>query len=76
LLGAGNIHGQAPWFAYAILTYYFVFFNLFSINMYLLIIKKSANGRIIYTERVYVILSLLAKSILAWLVFASFFQSV
>ena len=65
---------QVPWFVYAIVGSYFVFFNLFPINMFLQYKKVGKWKEYIYGERVYIILSLVAKSTLAWLVFAGVMQ--
>jgi hypothetical protein len=72
-LGSGEF-SQIPWFVYAIFGTYFVFFNLFPINM---ILQYKQVGRwkdYLYGERGYILLSLFAKSILAWLVFAGTMQ--
>ncbi|MHB1485575.1 MAG: heliorhodopsin HeR [Saccharofermentanales bacterium] len=65
---------KVPWFVYAIFGSYFVFFNLFPINMVLQYKKIGKWRNYIYGERAYVILSLVAKSVLAWLVFAGVMQ--
>ena len=65
---------QIPWFVYAALGAYFVFFNLFPINMYLQYKKIGRWSDYLYGERGYIILSLVAKSILAWLVFGGTLQ--
>lgn len=65
---------QVPWFVYAIIGSYFVFFNLFPINMILQYKKVGKWVNYIYGERTYIILSLVAKSVLAWLVFAGVMQ--
>jgi hypothetical protein len=69
LYGFGNADpSQVPWFVYAIVATYFVFFNLFPINM-VLQYKKVGNWKnYLYGEKVYVYLSLFAKTALAWLV--------
>jgi hypothetical protein len=67
-LGSGE-YGQIPWFVYGVLVSYFVFFNLFPINMYLQYKKVGKWKDYLYGERAYILLSLVAKSILAWLVF-------
>ncbi len=67
-LGSGEFE-QIPWFVYWVLVSYFVFFNLFPINMYLQYKQIGKWKDYLYGERVYIILSLVAKSILAWLVF-------
>jgi len=60
--------GQVPWFVWAIIGTYFVAFNTFPINMVLQYLKVGKWKNYLYGERVYIILSLVAKSILAWLV--------
>jgi len=47
-----------------------VFFNIFAINMVLQYRKKGRWADYLFGEKVYVILSLTAKSALAWQVFA------
>lgn len=64
--GSGNI----PTFVYWIYLSIFIFFNSFAINMYLQYKKKGKWADYLYGERVYMILSLVAKSALAWQVFA------
>lgn len=69
LYGFGNASpAEVPWFVYAIVGTYFVFFNLFPINMILQYLKKGKWANYLYGERGYIILSLVAKSVLAWLV--------
>ncbi len=65
---------EVPWFVYAIIGSYFVFFNLFPINMVLQYKKVGKWADYLYGERGYIILSLLAKSVLAWLVFFGVMQ--
>lgn len=67
MFGTGNF-GQVPWFVWAIVGTYFVAFNTFPINM---ILQYNGVGKwkdYLYGERVYIVLSLVAKSLLAWLV--------
>lgn len=64
--GGGNI----PNFVYAIYVSIFIFFNSFAINMYLQYKKVGKWKDYLFGERVYIILSLVAKSLLAWQVFA------
>ena len=59
---------QVPWFVWAIVGTYFVAFNTFPINMILQYLKVGKWKDYLYGERVYIVLSLVAKSILAWLV--------
>lgn len=65
---------EVPWFVYAIIGSYFVFFNLFPINMILQYKKVGEWADYLYGERGYIILSLVAKSVLAWLVFSGVMQ--
>ena len=65
---------QIPWFVYAIFGTYFVLFNTFPINMVLQYKKVGRWKDYLYGERGYIILSLVAKSLLAWLVFAGTLQ--
>jgi hypothetical protein len=60
---------QVPGFVYGLLAGYLFFFNIFPLNMYLQYarIGKWADYR--YGEICYIWLSLLSKSLLAWLVF-------
>ncbi|MFX1452696.1 MAG: heliorhodopsin HeR [Promethearchaeota archaeon] len=73
LFGTGSI-GEIPWFVWAIFGSYFFFFNTFPINM-ILQYKKTGKWRdYLYGERGYILLSLISKSLLAWLVFAGVLQ--
>jgi len=71
LLGGRSTAGDpVPNFVVGIFISIAVFFNLFAINM-LLQYKKTWKWRdYLYGERMYIVLSLLAKSALAWQVFA------
>ena len=60
---------KPPPFVYAIVPTLFVFFNIFAINMVLQYKKVGPWKNYLYGERVYIILSLLAKSVLCWLIF-------
>lgn len=60
----------APTFVYWIFVSIFVFFSCFAVNMVLQYKKIGPWKDYIYGERVYIILSLVAKSLLAWQVFA------
>jgi hypothetical protein len=59
-----------PGFVYGIFVSLFVFFNSFAVNMVLQYRKVGRWSEYIYGERVYVFLSLVAKTLLAWQVFA------
>lgn len=65
---------EVPWFVYAIAGSYFFFFNTFPVNMVLQYKKVGPWREYAYGERVYVLLSLVSKSLLAWLVFAGVMQ--
>lgn len=67
MFGNGNFD-QVPWFVWAIVGSYFVAFNTFPVNMILQYKKVGKWENYIYGERIYIVLSLVAKSILAWLV--------
>ena len=69
---ASNATGGAkiPAFVYWIYVTIFIFFNCFAINMFLQYKKWGPWKNYLYGERVYIILSLVAKSALAWQVFA------
>lgn len=68
-VGAVN-SGEAkpPAFVYAIVPILFVFFNIFAINMVLQYKKIGPWKDYLYGERVYIILSLSAKTVLCWLI--------
>lgn len=62
--------GEPPAFVYAIIPTLFVFFNIFAVNMVLQYKKVGPWKDYLYGERVYIILSLAAKTVLAWIIFA------
>lgn len=62
--------GKPPTFVYFIYASIFLFFNCFAINMVLQYKKVGKWKDYLYGERVYIVLSLIAKSLLAWQVFA------
>ncbi len=62
--------GQPPTFVYVIYISIFLFFNAFAINMYKQYKKKGKWADYLYGEKAYMVLSLVAKSALAWQVFA------
>jgi hypothetical protein len=68
-LGAVN-GSSAPTFVYWIFVSIFIFFNCFAVNMVLQYKKVGPWKDYLYGERAYIILSLVAKSLLAWQVFA------
>ena len=72
-IAAVNSAGEVPTFVYMILFIYFFVFNIFAVNM---VLQYKGVGRwrdYLYGERVYIILSFVAKTILAWLVFIGIF---
>jgi Heliorhodopsin len=62
--------GKPPAFVYAIIPTLFVFFNIFAVNMVLQYKKIGPWKDYLFGERVYIILSLAAKTVLAWIIFA------
>lgn len=67
MFGTGNFD-QVPWFVWAIVGTYFVAFNSFPVNMILQYRQVGKWQDYIYGEKTYIVLSLVAKSVLAWLV--------
>jgi len=65
----GSSDAKPPAFVYAIVPTIFVFFNIFAVNMVLQYRKVGPWKNYLYGERVYIILSLLAKTALAWQIF-------
>jgi len=61
---------KPPAFVYAIVPTLFVFFNIFAVNMVLQYKKVGRWRDYLFGERVYIILSLTAKTALAWMIFA------
>ncbi len=74
LSGSGN--AKAPTFVYWIFFSIFLFFNVFAINMILQYKKVGPWRDYLYGERAYIILSLVAKSLLAWQVWAGTLRPV
>jgi hypothetical protein len=73
VIGADNraIDEGVPTFVYGIIISLFVLFNTFSINM-VLQYKKTGRWRdYLFGEKVYILLSLTAKTALAWQIFAN-----
>jgi len=70
LFGTESTAGTSvPGFVYGIFASLFVFFNVFAINMVLQYRKIGPWEDYVFGERIYILLSLLAKSALAWQVF-------
>lgn len=68
LLGPGD---DMPKFVYGIFISIFIFFNLFGLNQYLQYKKVGKWSSYMYGERTYLILSLTAKSALAWQIYGN-----
>ena len=62
--------GKMPGFVYGIIASLFVFFNIFAVNMVLQYKKVGPWKDYLFGERMYIVLSLVAKTLLAWQVFA------
>jgi hypothetical protein len=62
----GSSDAKPPAFVYAIVPTIFVFFNIFAVNMFLQYKKAGPWKDYLFGERVYIVLSLLAKTALAW----------
>ncbi|HEX2420155.1 MAG TPA: heliorhodopsin HeR, partial [Acidimicrobiia bacterium] len=60
---------EPPGFVYGIFFSLFLFFNIFALNMWLQYRRVGRWRNYLFGERVYVLLSLVAKSALAWQVF-------
>jgi uncharacterized protein (DUF1810 family) len=76
LFGSGDADNHAPTFVYWIFFSIFLFFNTFAGNMILQYGKIGKWKDYTFGEKVYVILSLVAKSLLAWQVFAGTLRPV
>ncbi|MFU8826691.1 MAG: heliorhodopsin HeR, partial [Brevefilum sp.] len=59
-----------PGFVYAIIPTIFVFFNIFAVNMVLQYKQVGPWKDYLFGEKFYIVLSLLAKTALAWMIFA------
>lgn len=66
-----GVSASPPGFVYGIFVSLFVFFNVFAVNMVLQYKRTGPWRDYLVGERAYVVLSLTAKSALAWQVFAS-----
>lgn len=68
LIGAGS---SVPPFVYGIFVTLFVLFNCFAVNQLLQYRARGRWSNYLFGERVYIFLSLIAKSLLAWQVFVN-----
>ena len=66
---APGLNASPPGFVYGIIVSLFVFFNCFAVNMVLQYKKVGPWRDYLFGEKVYIILSLTAKALLAWQVF-------
>ena len=66
---APGINVSPPGFVYGIIASLFVFFNCFAVNMVLQYKRVGPWKDYLFGEKVYIILSLTAKALLAWQVF-------
>jgi len=62
---------EAPAFVYGIIASLFVFFNIFAVNMVLQYKRVGPWKDYLFGEKVYIVLSLTAKALLAWQVFSA-----
>lgn len=73
-IGVNPYLDNVPGFVWAILITYFVAFNTFPVNMFLQYKGIGKFKNYLYGERGYIVLSLVAKTILTWLVLFGAFQ--
>jgi len=69
----GSAETQPPTFVYLALLIYFVLFNSFAVNM---VLQYKGVGKwkdYLYGERMYILLSFVAKTFLSWIVFIGIF---
>ncbi len=76
LFGSGSGDQGPPTFVYWIFFSIFLFFNTFAINMVLQYKKVGKWADYLYGERAYILLSLFAKTALAWQVFGGTLRPV
>jgi len=67
---SGSVYGSVPGYVYGILASLFVIFGCVAANAYLQYRKIGNWTNYLYGERVFMILSLVAKTVLAWQIFA------
>jgi hypothetical protein len=71
-----GLDGPAPpTFVYGIIISLFIFFNIFALNMWLQYHRVGKWRDYLFGEKAYIILSLTAKSLLAWWVFSAVLAS-
>jgi len=75
LVGAAqSVDTEIPGFVYIIIASIFIFFNIFALNMWLQYKGVGPWKNYIFGERMYIILSLVAKSALAWQIWSGQLQ--
>lgn len=74
LAGAGGDGGDVPTFVYWIFVSIFAVFNIFAVNMLLQYRRIGPWRNYLFGEFAYILLSLTAKSLLAWQVYAGTLQ--
>ncbi len=70
-VAAPGVSASPPGFVYGIVVALFIFFNCFAVNMILQYKKIGRWSDYLFGEKVYIILSLTAKALLSWMVFAN-----
>ena len=70
LINSQSQAGGVPGFVYAIFVSLFLLFNCFAFNQWLQYRRRGRFADYLYGEQVYLLLSLIAKSALAWQVYA------
>jgi len=71
VLTPGTAGPTPPGFVYGIVISLFLFFNVFAVNMWLQYHKVGRWRDYLFGEKAYIVLSLTAKSLLAWWVFSA-----
>ncbi|NJL56768.1 heliorhodopsin HeR [bacterium] len=71
---AQSVDTEIPGFVYAIIASIFVFFNIFALNMWLQYRGIGPWKNYLFGERAYIVLSLVAKSALAWQIWSGQLQ--
>lgn len=66
-VSTNNIADSIPWYAQLGFVLTFVFFNTFAVNMWLQYKKVGKWKQYVYGEKGYIVLSLVAKTALAWI---------
>lgn len=70
-VNVSQLDAGPPAFVYGIIVSLFVFFNSFAVNQWLQFAQVGKWRNYLVGERTYIVLSLVAKSVLAWQIFAN-----